>query len=349
MSSLQNSLLIVGGLTLVGVVLYNLWTARQNSPRQAAPESSGSGLDSSLNSSLADRKDPQDPSFLDDALDILPVPEKKPPLDALIDVIAAIEVDVQVSGDAALAALPATRRVGTKPFAVEGLNDTTGEWEMPVAGRRYHLFQAGVQLANRVGALNEIEFSEFVIKAQAFADSIGGSPEFPDMLEEVARARELDQFASAHDAQLSFTLCATSAAWSPGYIHQHAARWGFVAGVIPGRMVLAAAVQGLPPILSLSFDTQAAMADDPALSAIREFTLSLDVPQVPREEQAFARLREAARILGKEMDGVITDGAGHALNESDLNAIALDLEQLYDALDQRELSAGSPQARRLFS
>jgi hypothetical protein len=169
------------------------------------------------------------------------------------------------------------------------------------------------------------------------------------MLEEVARGRELDQFASEHDAQLSFTICATASAWSPGYIQQHAARWGFVAGVIPGRMVLAAPVQGLPPILSLSFDSQAAMADDPALSAIREFTLSLDVPQVPREEQAFARLREAARILGQEMDGVITDGAGHALTDPDLNAIAADLEQLYDALDQRELSAGSPQARRLFS
>jgi hypothetical protein len=73
------------------------------------------------------------------------------------------------------------------------------------------------------------------------------------------------------------------------------------------------------------------------------------VPQVAREEQAFARLREAARILGKEMDGVITDGSGHALNETNLNAIAVDLELLYDALDSRELSAGSPQARRLFS
>jgi hypothetical protein len=49
------------------------------------------------------------------------------------------------------------------------------------------------------------------------------------------------------------------------------------------------------------------------------------------------------------MDGVITDGAGHALTDADLNAIAADLEHLYDALDQRELSAGSPQARRLFS
>ena len=348
MSSLQNSLAIVGGLTLVGVVLYNLWTARQNAPRQASTDNAGVGTDPMLDNNV-ELKGTQDPSFLDDAMATLPVPERKPPLDALIDVIAPIEVDNQVSGDAALAALPATRRVGTKPFAVEGLNDTTGEWEPPTAGRRYHAFQAGIQLANRVGALNEIEFSEFVIKAQSFADAINGSPEFPDMLEEVARARELDQFASEHDAQLSFTVVATAAAWSPGYIHQHAARWGFVAGVIPGRMVLAAPVQGLPPILSLSFDTQAAMADDPALSAIREFSLSLDVPQVPREENAFARLREAARILGNEMDGLITDGAGHALTEADLNAIAADLENLYDALDQRELSAGSPQARRLFS
>jgi hypothetical protein len=349
MSSLQNSLALVGGVTLVCVVLYNIWTARHNAPRQAVPDSSSTGHDPELHEKLNSDAGQKEPSFLDDSLDILPVPDKKPPLDALIDVIAPIEVDTEVSGDAALAALPATRRVGTKPFAVEGLSDISGEWEMPVAGRRYHSFQAGVQLANRVGPLNEIEFSEFVIKAQAFADAITGSPEFPDMLEEVARGRELDQFASEHDAQLSFTLCATSAAWSPGYIQQHASRWGFVAGVIPGRMVLAAPVQGLPPILSLSFYTQAAMADDPALSAIREFTLSLDVPQVPREEHAFARLREAARILGQEMDGVITDGAGHALSDADLNAIAVDLEQLYDALDLRELSAGSPQARRLFS
>lgn len=189
MNSLQNSLLIVGGLTLVGVVLYNIWTARQNSPRQAAPDLSGAGLDQGLDASLAERKGPQDPSFLEDAIDILPTPEKKPPLDALIDVIAAIEVDAQVSGDAALAALPATRRVGTKPFAVEGLNDTTGEWEMPVAGRRYHAFQAGVQLANRVGPLNEIEYSEFVIKAQAFADSVGGARVSRDVGRSGSRSR----------------------------------------------------------------------------------------------------------------------------------------------------------------
>jgi hypothetical protein len=206
-----------------------------------------------------------------------------------------------------------------------------------------------VQLANRVGALNNIEFSEFVVKTQAFADAVGGSASFSEMLEEVARARELDQFASVHDAQLSFTLCARSAAWSPGYIHQHAARLGFVPGVIPGRMVLPAAVQGLPAVLSLTFDTHAAMAEDPDLSAVRSFVLSLDVPQIDRKEQPYFRLREAAVALSAQMDGLVTDGEGQVLGEEALNQIGRDLQQLYDALDARELSAGSAQARRLFS
>jgi hypothetical protein len=142
---------------------------------------------------------------------------------------------------------------------------------------------------------------------------------------------------------------ARAAAWSPGYIQQHAARLGFVAGVIPGRMVLPAQVQGLPPVLSLTFDTQAALADDPALSAIRECVLSLDVPQVPRSDQPFDRLQQAAHMLAEQMDGVITDGSGQVLGLDVMQQIGLDLQQLYDALDSRELSAGSPQARRLFS
>lgn len=343
MNSLQISLLVAGGVTLLAVVLYNQWVSRRSAPRQAetneamddAPQEGTDGA-------------PVEP-VLEDDFQSLPQPERKPVLDALIDVISTVEVDQPVSGDAALAALPATRRVGTKPFHVEGCSELSGEWEPLLAGRRYSAFQAGVQLANRVGPLNEIEFSEFVVKTQAFADAVGGTPSFSDMLEEVARARELDQFASAHDAQLGVTLMARAAAWSPGYIQQHAARLGFVAGVIPGRMVLPSQVQGLPPVLSLTFDTQAALADDPALSAIRECVLSLDVPQVPRGEQPFVRLQQAAQVLAQEMEGVVTDGSGQVLGAEVMQQIGQDLEQLYDALDQRELSAGSPQARRLFS
>ncbi len=343
MNSLQISLLVAGGVTLLAVVAYNHWVSRRSAPRQADKAELELAEVAGLEPSGSVEP------VLQDEFQNLPQPERKPVLDALIDAIATIEVDQPVSGDAALAALPVTRRVGTKPFHVEGCSELTGEWEPLVAGRRYSAFQAGVQLANRMGPLNEIEYSEFVVKVQSFADAVGGTPALQEMLEEVARARELDQFASAHDAQLSLTLVARQAAWSPGYIHQHAARLGFVAGVIPGRMVLASAVQGMPPLLSLTFDAQAAMADDPALSAVRECVLSLDVPQVPRSEQPFARLQQAAQALAQQMDGLITDGANQVLAPEVMQQIGLDLEQLYDALDQRELSAGSLQARRLFS
>ena len=351
MSPLQMSLAGLGGLTVMAVVIYNHWTSRKNEPRQADPqrEPIPPEIEPVLNTDWVTDPAAGSEPVLDDGFSNLPLPERKTRLDALIDVIAVIEVDQAVSGDAALAALPATRRIGSKFFTVEGLSQDTGLWDALAPSRRYTAFQAGVQLANRVGALNNIEFSEFVVKTQAFADAVGGTPSFSDMLEEVARARELDQFASDHDAQLSFTLCTRSAAWSPGYIQQHASRLGFVPGVIPGRMVLPSAEQGMPPVLSLTFDTHAALAEDPALSAVRSFALSLDVPQTARQDEPFARLREAASLLAEAMDGSVTDGEGQVLSEATLDQIGRDLQQLYEALDARELSAGSPQARRLFS
>ena len=344
MSTLQMGLAVAGGIVLAVVVAHGAWSSRKMAPRQAAPEATGE------NSPGADGVEPRlDADALGAENFPLPAPEKKAGLDALIDVIAPITLEGPVSGDAALAAMPATRRAGSKAFAVEGLNTLSHQWETPLAGQRYEAFQVGVQLANRLGALNEIEFSEFVVKAQEFCDAVNGTPDFPDMLEEVARARELDQFASAHDAQLEFTLRARSAAWSPGYVQQHAARLGFVAGAMPGRMVLAASQSGLPPVLGLGFDTHAALAEDPAQAAIREVSLSLDVPQVERSERPFVRLREAARALALAMDGNITDDNGQPLPRDAMDVIGSELESLYDTLEQRDLAVGSPLARRLFS
>lgn len=342
MSGFTLGLVILGGLLLAAIVAWNAWTTRRNTPRQ--PELAVATVPTA--DAMPERSEPV---FDDAPLAPLPLPERKPALDGLIDGLAQIAVDAPVTGDAALAAFPPTRRAGSKPFAIEGRNEATQEWEMPRAGQRYTAFQAGVQLANRSGALNEIEYSEFVMKTQAFADAINGAPEFPDMRDAVARARELDQFAGSHDAQLSFTLRARNTAWSPGYVQQNAARLGFVPGAMPGRLVLPASAPGVPPVLGLAFSTQAALSEDPAHSAIRDLNLSLDVTHVPRSEQPFVRMRDAAIALAASMDGMITDDDGRLIPPEALDAIGADLEQLYDTLDARDLSAGSAQARRLFS
>lgn len=388
MSTLQISLAIIGGLVLAGVVAYNAWITRHSAPRTARERQTGGatpvhaepglgphdavadafgdmhpGTDAGriepvLESSMANMPEaaaaPRAPRTPPPVVSVtlnhmVYPPERRVTLDALIDVITPLQLENVVSGEALLAALPGTRRVGSKPFAVEGLSEQHGEWELPRPGQRYRALQAGLQLANRTGALNDIEFSEYVVKTQAFADAVGATPDFPDMRAEVSRARELDAFASAHDAQLDFTLRARRAAWSPGYVGQNAAQLGFVAGSLPGRMVLPASAKGQAPLLSLSFDAQAAMADHPEQSALRDITLSLEVTHVPRSEQPFDRMRQAAITLAAAMDGVVTDKAGQVLTEDTMDLIGTDLQGLYNALDARDLSAGSPQARRLFS
>ena len=383
MSTLQISLAAIGGVLLALIVIYNFWSARRNAPKKPLPPEHKRSAEA-----LAQRQEPgfdvpppgafagksgvagagsggAPPPNLEsdfaalppgvDERDVreLPLPpavQERSPLDPLIDVLAPLHADQPVTGEAALAALPSTRRAGSKPFAIEGYNSATAQWETPVAGQMYSDFQAGVQLANRTGALNEIEFSEFVVKTQAFADAVNAAPDFPDMLHEVARARELDQFASEHDAQLAFVLRARKAAWSAGYLQQNAARLGFVPGALPGRMVLpAAAGAGMPPLLSLAFDAQAAMADDLEQSAVRDVLISLDVAQVHRAEQPFTRLREVSASLCETMEGVLCDQNGTPLPAMAMDPIAADLELLYDQLDGRDLSAGSALARRLFS
>jgi hypothetical protein len=344
MSNFQIALALVGGLLLAAILAQGAWMSRKNRPRQPQPNEPDPSRQPGLS------VEPElDVAAFEVANFPLTVMEKKSSLDALIDVITPIALDGPVSGDAALVAMPVTRRAGGKPFAIQGLNQGSQRWETPQAGQRYASFQAGVQLANRTGALNEIEYSEFVMKTQSFCDAINGTADFPEMREEVARARELDQFASDHDAQLGFVLRASHSAWSPGYVQQNASRLGFVAGAIPGRMVVPASVPGMPAILSLSFDSQAAMAEDPAQSAIRELVISLDVAQVDRHENAFARMREIAQSLADSMDGVVTDDNGLPLLPKTLDGIGAELERLYDTLDQRDLSAGSALARRLFS
>ena len=362
MSTLQISLAVGGSLVLVGIVAHGAWSARRNLPKQATPKPPpdtgpapvAPGQDSIFPADEAGAlPERQEPSFDNDAglaaLTQLTTPERKPVLDILIDAIAPVTLALPIAGEAALAAMPGTRRVGSKPFAIEGLREDSREWEFPAAGYRYSAFQCGVQLANRTGALNAIEYSEFVMKTQAFADAIGGEVEFAEMQGEVARARELDQFAGAHDAQLTFKLRAVKTAWSPGYVQQSAAGQGFVPCATSGRMLLPASQPGQGPILGLSFDSQAAQAEDPEQTALYELTLSLDVPQVQRAEAPFARMCEVAIALAGSMDGVIIDDNAILVRPEAMEAIHADLEALYDRMDARELSAGSVLGRRLFS
>lgn len=338
MDSLQLGLFVAGGVVLFGVVVYNIWIVRRSTPRQA------------------DRREPsvapetQDATPALDAAQLPSAPQAaQGRLDARIDSLIPIALDEPVSGETLLAHLPAMYCIGSKPYVIEAHHTLTDRWEPPQPNRHYDACRAGVQLANRAGALTQVEFSEFVIKTQAFADAIGGNARSPDMLEEVARAVELDRFAAEHDMQLALNLLARATPWSLGFINQQAARLGFVPAAVAGRMVLPAPQAGAPHLVELAYDPQVALSDNRDNIPIYEISLSLDVPQVSPQANAFEHLLQATLSLAESMDGMPTDPAGQPLTGQALDEIRAGLAVFYKALIKRQLPAGAPITRRLFS
>jgi hypothetical protein len=351
--NLTTALIALAVLVLAGIVAQGLWKARRIARRPGLTAVVGDDeprREPVLGGDAASQPEVELPAGVAPRTDGRPAPLRRSlRLDGLIDAIATLTVDATIAGEGVLPHLPGANRAGTKPFFIEGLNSETGEWETIVVHARYGEFQAGVQMANRNGALNEIEFSEFVQKLETFAQAIGASTDLPDMLETVARARELDAFASQHDAQLVALLRANSVAWSVGYLQQVAQRHGFVPGSVPGRLVLPAIEDGAPPVLVLGFDAQAALADDPGQAAVRELTLGLDVAQTEELAEPFAAWHGAARKLADDLDAAIVDDQGQTITLHAFSAIHAELTRLYEALSARDLAAGSAGARRLFS
>ena len=349
--SLTLGLALLGGLVLTGVVAHGAWTARKTAaraPKRAAPLEPGSSGPGGADT-VPDLMTPVAPAGVSSTSSQPALKRGSVRLDALIDAIATITLEHPLTGDQVLAHLPPSRRAGSKPVLVEGLRTDCGEWEAPQSGVTYSELQAGVLLANRTGGLNEIEYSEFVQKIQAMTDALGASVEFPDMLDVVARAKELDAFASAHDAQLAMRLHAKGSAWSVGYVQQQAARHGFVPGALPGRLILPAHEEGAPPVLTLHFDAQAAFADDPDQTTLRELLLAFDVPQTAAEQEPYKGWCAAGEVLSMSLGAVMADDQGKPFSPAAFESIGGELSRLYEALSVRDLAAGSAAARRLFS
>ena len=103
------------------------------------------------------------------------------------------------------------------------------------------------------------------------------------------------------------------------------------------------------PIFALTFDAQAALAEDLSDSALHQIRLTLAVPQVPRHLQPYDKLRQTAVDFAAKMDGYISDEQGRAISAEFMDSMAEALDAVYDQLDARDLAAGSPLARRLFA
>ncbi|NOK56019.1 cell division protein ZipA C-terminal FtsZ-binding domain-containing protein [Burkholderia thailandensis] len=268
-------------------------------------------------------------------------------VDRRIDCIVPIRLASPLAGDKILPAAQRLRRAGSKPVHIEGKPDGGDAWELLQNGVRYEELRAAAQLANRSGPLNELEFSEFVTGVQQFADAIDGAPEFPDMMETVSMARELDGFAAQCDAQLSINVMSDGAPWSANYVQAVASQDGLLLSRDGTRFVKLDAKQN--PVFMLQFGDTNFLRDDLTYKGGNLITLVLDVPVADEDILPFRLMCDYAKSLSERIGARVVDDQRRPLPESTLLAIEQQLMKLYARLEEAGIPAGSPVTRRLFS
>jgi FtsZ-interacting cell division protein ZipA len=200
--------------------------------------------------------------------------------------------------------------------------------------------RAGVQLANRSNPLNEIEYSELIMRLRQIADEIDAEPEVPDMADVMNTARALHQFIAEYDAQLSVNVQSKGAPWAINTLLSALERQGF--DLRPdGRLIMPDGDGGV--LFSLS--TNVSLAEE----TTSRLTLLLDVPRVAPSRDGFGAMTACARMLAARLDGTVVDDGSQPLPEAMLKEIGEQVAQFYTQMETANVPAGSTRALRLFS
>jgi hypothetical protein len=260
-------------------------------------------------------------------------------VDPLIDCMIPLALEGAARGDKILPVLQTLRRVGNKPIHFIGMH-VNGDWEPITHGGVYTALQAGVQMATRSTALNELEYSELVTRLRVVADEIGAEPEVPDMIEVMGEARTLQRFVSGHDAQLGVNLMSNGAPWAISTLIGALENQGF--DVRPdGRFAMPDGEGGL--LFTLS--TNVTLGAD----TTSRLTLLLDVPCVAPARDGFGAMITCAKTLVLRLDATIVDDSGQPLTDEALAEIDGQVKEFYQDMEASDIPAGSTRALRLFS
>ncbi|MDO9419598.1 MAG: cell division protein ZipA C-terminal FtsZ-binding domain-containing protein [Herminiimonas sp.] len=374
MTDLQTSLIVIGGAIVVGVISYNKWQeykAKKSVERAFSSshddvlmgQSEAGAAPISVTEFSADRREPTlssgDPVYaetdtpvdgtepaeraqeeLDAQVDMMQAAEEKElPVDYLIDCTIPLTLTTQLRGEKILPALQSLRHVGSKPVNFAGQH-IDGGWEAITHGGIYKSLMAGVQLASRSNALNELEYSEFVMRLRQIADDFDADPDVPDMAEVMVTARSLHHFVTEYDAKLSVNIQSNGAPWSVTTLLAALERQGF--DVRPeGRLVMPDGDGGV--LFSLS--TNVTLAEE----TTNRLTLLLDVPVVAPERDGFGAMIACARSLSSRLDGTVVDDSSQPLSDAALNEIGGQIEVFYADMEAADIPAGSTRALRLFN
>jgi hypothetical protein len=266
-----------------------------------------------------------------------------PLVDAAIHAVMTLSVDSALPGEKWLQAMHSLRHAGRHQVVVEG--DTAFGPSALDAAQRYSTVRIGVQLANRSGALNEIEFSEFVAVLQQQAEALGAVCDVPEMMGTVAAARALDARCAPLDASIGINVACPQGAWPVSRVVEVARNFGLTART-DHRFVSYDSHNNA--LFTLQDGDGGVLLGEQAANSTERVTFLLEVPRAPQSERPFERMQQAALSFAAELGGVVVDDQLRTLTEPALAGIGRQIEPVYQQLESQGFAAGSARALALF-
>ena len=264
-----------------------------------------------------------------------------PALNGEVDSIALILADVPLTPEQYHPAIAASE---AENVLWEGLVD--GLWQPidPADDRHYRELRAGIQLANRGGAIEATALYAFGDMIAHFAEGVGAVSQREDAEAAMQRAQRLDAFCADSDIEIAVNLVGKSGVTFATTKVRGLAEAGGMTVNEEGEYLLRDALGRVQFTLR-------AMGPSSAIGGayLTGLTLALDVPRTPQPVQTFERVFQLALQFADALHGELVDDNHRLLTATSRKKIADSIAAIVAGMEQCGIVPGSSVALRLYA
>jgi hypothetical protein len=358
MTELQMGLIGLGIVAVAGVLAYNKWQeTRQRKQVEEAlkashPDVLVEGETDALRIEPELRPEPgagvsgtgSDAGLLD----ALPGEDLRF-LSPRVDFIASIDVTGTVPAQYIADAMKDMLAQIRKPIRWIGLDEAAGDWK-PIPGQGedgYRRIRAGLQLVDRQGLISGDDLAIFSTVMREMAGRLPARLDLPQWQEALDVAVDLDQFCASVDIQIGINVISRGQAFAGTKLRALAESAGM--SIDGNGRFTRCDEEGRALFALLSQDAQEFSTETMRSMSTQALTFLLDVPCVAHGERVFDQMVVLAQRFAEVLHGDLVDDNRHSLSAEALEPIRQQIGQYQAMMAARQLPAGGPLARRLFS
>ena len=219
--------------------------------------------------------------------------------------------------------------------------------ESNVEGDGYTVLRGCLQLADRAGAVSEVNLSKFRDLIQDIASQVHATADCTDIVSSHDRAVKLDKFCADVDIMIGINIISKDeGAFVGTKIRALAEASGFK---LESEGVFKYRDDNNHVLFTLSnYESTPFLPEKMKSLTTHGVTFLLDVPRIAHGERVFDQMTHLAKIFSNTLGGIMVDDNRVPLSESGIHKSKQHLIEIQSAMKKNHIIAGSPSALRLF-